>query len=132
MLHSPTLQVGTIHSERNVVVDAKKDSFVRRLRELLGPLGPAIQYSKPPTRSILASADSSQNQPPEPHVQFSTIFYIGEESLGLTNLLTTNAASNVGNPKIKSLVFLNSTRLYLMIQRHLRLNSNPPKQISYL
>ncbi|KAF8711987.1 hypothetical protein AX14_013182 [Amanita brunnescens Koide BX004] len=97
-LHAPSNPQhtdGPILLRHDVAFTHVADSFVRRLRKLLGPLGPAIQYSKPPTRSILASVDSSQNQPPEPHVQFSTIFYIGEESLGLTNLLITNAASNV-------------------------------------
>jgi hypothetical protein len=130
MLHSPMWQVGIIQPERNGVVEAKKDDLIQRLRELLGPLGPAIQYSKPPTRSIPASADSSPNQPTESHVQCPTIFYIGEESLGLTNLLITNATSNVGNSKSKSLIFLNIARLYLMIRQYLRLVLNPPKPIS--
>ena len=130
MLHLPTWQVGIIRYERNDVVEAKKDDLIQRLRELLGPLGSAIQYSKPPTRSVPASVDSSQSQLTESHPQFPTIFYIGEESLGLTNLLITNATSNVGNPKSKSSIFLNITRLYLMIRRHLQLVLNPPKPLS--
>ncbi|KAF8345163.1 putative diphthamide synthesis protein-domain-containing protein [Amanita rubescens] len=91
------------------------DDLVHKLKELLSPLGHTMHYTKPPTRSIPATEDSSES-----HVQFPTIFYIGQESLGLTNLIITNAASNIisYDPATSNTRFESSKTNKLLMRRY--------------
>ncbi|KAK2459520.1 hypothetical protein APHAL10511_008462 [Amanita phalloides] len=73
-------------------------AFAHRAEEIRDQLeqvlGLSIRYTKPSSKSVPSSTESSSSQP-EPLSHYPTILYVGGESLGLTNLLMTNAASNI-------------------------------------
>ncbi|KAE9394949.1 diphthamide biosynthesis protein [Gymnopus androsaceus JB14] len=74
--------------------------IVAQLGEALENLGSQLTYTSIPDK-LLPSSSSSEEQSTDPSssrnttVEESTIFYIGDESLGLTNLLMTHSSCDV-------------------------------------
>ncbi|KAF8630567.1 hypothetical protein AX17_005379 [Amanita inopinata Kibby_2008] len=86
---------GPILLRHDVAFTHPADEIVENLRHALEPLAVSLHYKRPEARSIPASTDSVSIEGSEKPVSYPLIFYIGGESLGLTNLLITNFASNV-------------------------------------
>ncbi|KAF8887021.1 putative diphthamide synthesis protein-domain-containing protein [Gymnopilus junonius] len=71
------------------------DAIVQRLRQALSKYTPPIPVFYNPIPSVTFPSPSKSTSNPSPTAEHTTIFYIGGESLGLTNLLMTNSLSDV-------------------------------------
>ncbi|KAF8632476.1 hypothetical protein AX15_001875 [Amanita polypyramis BW_CC] len=87
---------GPILLRHDVAFTHQAGELIQKLKHTLETLDTSIRHQKPPTRSFPnPPLDSSQDHHENSPIQYPTILYIGDESLGLTNLLMTNAASTI-------------------------------------
>ncbi|KAG7085580.1 hypothetical protein E1B28_003135 [Marasmius oreades] len=91
----------TIVIRHDVVYTHLAESILDKLRNTV-PLGVNLIYSNVPDKLMPPTDQTTQTQPlhesyriSEDPVQDCTILYVGEESLGLTNLLITHSACDV-------------------------------------
>ncbi|KDR72825.1 hypothetical protein GALMADRAFT_73379 [Galerina marginata CBS 339.88] len=123
----------------DVAFSHKADSIFQSLREALSKCTPAIPvlYDKISTMTYPSSQSTSpahgkedlprQNAENDIALEHTTIFYVGSESLGLTNLLMTNASCNVYSydPSTEKVIHQSSTgrtnkllmRRYVAVQK---------------
>jgi hypothetical protein len=111
--------VTSVHPFRSIL-NYVPDDILGRLKTSLEPLGTSIQYNPLPTHTKPSPENESADRPliippPEVKVDFSNpdIVYIGEESLGLTNILVTHGASEVHLPFCFTPFLKDSERRYL-------------------
>ncbi|EEB92559.1 hypothetical protein MPER_08911, partial [Moniliophthora perniciosa FA553] len=95
-----SLQAKTVVLRHDVAYTHKAGTLLQCFQEVFQPRGVQVMYSQVPEKIVPASP--VQKQPldeseriSKPPVQDCTIFYIGDENLGLTNLIITHSSCNV-------------------------------------
>jgi len=108
----------------DVAYTHQAENVVSKLQESLEPLGNLIVYSKVPLKLDVPSASNVTNvtvnslASDEPSGDDCIIFYVGGESLGLTNLLVTHSSCDVYSydPKAR-IARLESSRTNKLLMR---------------
>ncbi|KAK7022945.1 Diphthamide biosynthesis protein 2 [Paramarasmius palmivorus] len=90
----------TVVLRHDVVYTHKADDILKRLQEALHPREVQVLYSEVPDKLMPVSSEKTtaltkSQRISEPALQDCTIFYVGEENLGLTNLLMTHSTCDV-------------------------------------
>ncbi|KAF9267126.1 diphthamide biosynthesis protein [Marasmius fiardii PR-910] len=114
----------TVVLRHDVVYAHLAENVLDKLRNRAEPLGVNIIYSKVPDK-LMPTDQTSRSQPlhesrriSEDHALKCTILYVGEESLGLTNLLMTHSDCDVFSySPSQKICELQSTRTNKMLMR---------------
>ncbi|PFH52498.1 hypothetical protein AMATHDRAFT_140010 [Amanita thiersii Skay4041] len=118
-LSETTSSDGPVLLRHDVAYNHSAGEIVAKLKEALEALKIPLHYKTLATRTAPVSSDSNSNEDHESAIEYPYIFYIGGETLGLTNLLMTNHTSNViSYDPITSNIRLESKTNKLLMRRY--------------